>query len=226
MHTAHRRSSPGGKVVDGSATTTKATKQDEHHKVANCFVIYAHAAIASREVIEEQTAFCRAYGRGLGLKEVGLFADNGRRSRLSTRPALEELLVKAEMRTFGIVIVNDLDRLARDALVVDGIIDKLKRHGVSVRTVLEGPIHSLTPDGFSRRLVQRVFAEAAEGHNSARIARRLSDKKISPEKLIRWEDARAIRERYEQRGYTNVVVSIKAVDKDGLVHIWRDPELV
>lgn len=70
---------------------------------------------------------------------------------------------------------------------------------------------------------RRVLAEASHGRSFREIADGLNRERVPHQKLIRAHDARAVRSRYEALA-TDVVVTIGAADKDGVVHTWRAAE--
>lgn len=146
------------------------------------------------------------------------------------RPALKALLADVDAGELDVVVVSDLTRIARNATMVAMICGRLREAGVELRvatspdcdaakTMLE-PVEL----AYSRLVLERVFAEAAGGRSPRKIASGLNQDGIPRDKLIRTHDVRAVRAGYEAFGYTNVVVTVEAVDKDGVVHNWRAPE--
>ena len=85
-------------------------------------------------------------------------------------------------------------------------------------------VERLGRSAFARGLIKRSFSGVFEGLSTAEAARRFTRDRIPHEKPIRWEDARTVRQLYGRRGYTSVVVTIEAADKDGVLQRWSSPE--
>ena len=198
---------------------------DDERRKPKTFAIYVRSATVSPEAIKRQAEACRDFGLSEEMEEAVVYVDDGQSGASTSRPGLSELLERAAEGEFDMVIVERTDRLSRDAVALDGLIETLAACGVTVVSVTDGVVKRLGHGAFAHRLIKRAFNDVASGMSSADVARGFNRDRIPREKLIRWEDARAVRERYMRRGYTDVVVSIEAVDKDGVVHTWRDPEV-
>jgi DNA invertase Pin-like site-specific DNA recombinase len=78
------------------------------------------------------------------------------------RPVLASLIVTLEKNHHGVktVIIEKLDRLARDLMVQEAIIRDFKRHGFSLISALEGP--DLCSNEPTRKLIRQLFGAIAE----------------------------------------------------------------
>jgi DNA invertase Pin-like site-specific DNA recombinase len=87
------------------------------------------------------------------------------------RPALAELIVSLEENGHGVktVIVEKLDRLARDYFVQEAIIRDLQKHGFNLISALEGA--DLLNGDPSRKLVRQMFGVIAEYEKSMLVAK-------------------------------------------------------
>lgn len=97
--------------------------------------------------LEAQTEALREYCRANGWPIYQVYADEGISGKWAdNRPALQRLLADAEQGSFQLVLVWKVNRLARDALSLLEIVERLKRHGVSLRSLTE-PFETQTPIG-------------------------------------------------------------------------------
>ncbi len=77
---------------------------------------------------------------------------------MESRPALLELL-EAVKETGGTVIIEKLDRLARDLMVSESILADLQRKGVTVISVAEPDLCSSEPTRILMRQMMSAFAQ-------------------------------------------------------------------
>lgn len=123
----------------------------------------------------------RAFSRGK-YEIAEIFREEGVSGTLAERPALAEMLVSLESNGHGIktVIIERTDRLARDLMIQETILNDFRKIGVSVISATEG---DLIDDDPTRKLVRQVMGAIAE-----------YDKTMTVLKL------RAARERIRKRG--------------------------
>jgi site-specific DNA recombinase len=107
---------------------------------------------------EDQAALCRAFAARNDLRVVAEYADKAR-SGASTigRDGLAKLLEEASAGRFEVVIVEALDRLARDMEDLAGIHKRLSFIGVEIITVYEGVADTVAIG--LRGLVGQLFRE-------------------------------------------------------------------
>lgn len=111
---------------------------------------------------ERQEQIIRDYAQAHGMEVAGIFMDGGVSGTLEDRPALADMMVSMVQNGHGVktVIIEKLDRLARDLMVQEGIIRDLKRDGVELISALEGA--DLLSDDPTRTLVRQIFGALAE----------------------------------------------------------------
>jgi DNA invertase Pin-like site-specific DNA recombinase len=78
---------------------------------------------------------------------------------LENRPALQELLLAIESGEVRIVLIEALNRLARDLMVQETILGDLRKLGITVISVAEPDLCSDDP---SRKLMRQIFGAIAE----------------------------------------------------------------
>lgn len=192
--------------------------------------IYLRSATAPPGAVAEGRAACECLVEALGGELVGVYVDAPASGVSLERPGLQALLAVVDAGELDVVVTPDLSRVVRNAAALAMICGRLREAGVELRTVADpdrdAAAQMLEPleHAYSGLVLGRVFTEASEGRSPRKIARGLNNDRISCGKLIRTHDVRAVHSRYEALGYTNVTVTVEAVDKDGVVHTWRAPE--
>ena len=81
------------------------------------------------------------YAKAHGVEVVEVYREEGISGILENRPALAKLLISLEQNGNGIraVIIEKLDRLARDLMVQEAIIRDFKSKGFELISTAEGP---------------------------------------------------------------------------------------
>lgn len=78
---------------------------------------------------------------------------------LENRPALQELLLAVESGNVRLVLIEALNRLARDLMVQETILGDLRKRGITVISVSEPDLCSDDP---SRKLMRQIFGAISE----------------------------------------------------------------
>lgn len=104
----------------------------------------------------------RDYAEANGITIVEIFREEGVSGTLEHRPALARLLVDLEENGHNIktVIIERMDRLARDLMVQEAIIADLKKKGFDLISTTEGA--DLLSEDPTRKLVRQVLGAIAE----------------------------------------------------------------
>lgn len=127
---------------------------------------YGYLRVSGRGQVEgdgfpRQEAAIKAYASAHGLvikrwfKEAGVSGTK----ELENRPALQRLLLALDADAVQTVIVEKLDRLARDLMVQETIIGDLRKRGYTLISCAEPDLCSEDP---SRKLVRQVFGAISE----------------------------------------------------------------
>jgi DNA invertase Pin-like site-specific DNA recombinase len=118
-----------------------------------------------------QQLACETYARGNDVKIEGVFREKGvsGANELDNRPALMEMLEALAADGVKLVLIEKLDRLARDLLVQETIIGDLRKRGFELISALEP---DLLKDDPGRKLMRQVFGAIAE-YDKAMIVSKL-----------------------------------------------------
>jgi len=108
-----------------------------------------------------QRAAIKQYAAVHGIRIVRWFEEQGISGTkdLENRPALQELMLALHSNGTRLVLIEKLDRLARDLMVQETIIGDLRKNGFEIVSVAEPDLCSDDP---SRKLVRQVFGAIAE----------------------------------------------------------------
>jgi DNA invertase Pin-like site-specific DNA recombinase len=108
-----------------------------------------------------QLAAVKKYAAAHDLKIVNIFREEGvsGTKELENRPALQDLLLALYSNGVKTVIIEKLDRLARDLMVQETIIADMRKKGIEIISVAEP---DLMVDDPSRKLMRQIFGAIAE----------------------------------------------------------------
>lgn len=110
--------------------------------------------------LDRQLETIQEYTKTQGYELSGIFREEGISGTVEDRPSLGELLEHMESEGVKVVIVERLDRLARDLLVQEVILNNIEKLGFSLISAMEGSdIMSTDP---TRRLVRQILGAIAE----------------------------------------------------------------
>ena len=92
------------------------------------------------ESIEDQISSCRklAVERGYSVSEEHIYFDKAASGVRKDRPGLDALMAESDTGYFGVVLVDDLSRLARSNFLMLSLMAELRFNGISVVSVADG----------------------------------------------------------------------------------------
>ena len=96
-----------------------------------------------------------------GFKVIQIYKEAGVSGTIKNRPALTDMMISLIQNGRGIhtVIIERIDRLARDLMVQETILDDMNKNGVSIISVTDGDLLENDP---TRKLVRQVLGAIAE----------------------------------------------------------------
>jgi site-specific DNA recombinase len=90
---------------------------------------------------------CAEYAKGKGLEPPRFMSDEGWSGKNLDRPAMSELIALIEADQVSDLIVWRIDRLSRDSGDVNRLLKLFERHCVTVHSLNEGNVESVTASG-------------------------------------------------------------------------------
>ncbi len=112
-----------------------------------------------RDGFPRQVAAIEKYAKARGLKIERYFEEKGVSGTLADRPAWQGLMVALLADGVRVVVVEKLDRLARDLMVQETLIGDLRKNGFELVSANEPDLCSDDP---SRKLIRQIFGSIAE----------------------------------------------------------------
>ena len=151
-------------------------------------------AQVTRGGFDRQEKAILKYTKDHNIELVDAFREEGVSGTLENRPALARLLVSLEQNDHGVttVIIEKLDRLARDLMVQEAIIRDFQLKGFKLISVLEGP--DLMADDPSRKLIRQVFGSIAEYEKAMLVQKLRASRERIREKEGKCEGRKGYRE--------------------------------
>ncbi len=115
---------------------------------------------------DRQLRSIHKYSKENNIELVDVFQEEGVSGTLENRPALARLLVSLEQNHHGVttVIIEKLDRLARDLMVQEAIIRDFKSKGFELISTAEGL--DLLAEDPTRELIRQVFGAVSQYEKS------------------------------------------------------------
>jgi DNA invertase Pin-like site-specific DNA recombinase len=125
---------------------------------------YGYLRVSGKDQIDgdgfpRQRTAIEAYARAHDLKIVQWFEEKGVSGTIADRPAFQEMMLALLADGVRTVIIEKLDRLARDLMVQETIIGDLRKQGFELLSTCEPDLCSDDP---SRKLVRQIFGAIAE----------------------------------------------------------------
>lgn len=120
---------------------------------------------------DRQLLACQEYAASHDVDIVEIFKEQGisGTKELEDRPALSELFAALEENGIKTVIVEKMDRLARDLMIQETIVADMQKHGYTLISTAEPDLCSQDP---SRILIRQIFGALAQ-YDRAMITLRL-----------------------------------------------------
>ena len=104
----------------------------------------------------------RDYAAANGIEVVRVFKEEGVSGTLRDRPTLARVMLHLEENGEDVnaIVIEKMDRLARDLMVQESIINDLQKNGFDLISTCEGP--DLLSNDPTRKLVRQVMGSIAE----------------------------------------------------------------
>lgn len=149
------------------------------------------------------------YAASNGLSIVQTFREEGVSGAkdLEHRPALQELLMAIQAGDVDTVMIEKLDRLARDLMVQETILGDLRKRGITVVSVTEPDLCSDDP---SRKLMRQIFGAIAEYDKSMIVLKLRGARQRMKARTGRCEGAKAFGTSEAHRPVIDRILSLRS----------------
>lgn len=138
---------------------------------AFCYLRVSGRGQIEGDGFDRQLLACQQYAAANSVDIADVFKEEGvsGTKELEDRPALSELFAALEENGIKTVIVEKMDRLARDLLIQETIVADMQKHGYTLISTAEPDLCSQDP---SRVLIRQIFGALAQ-YDRAMITLRL-----------------------------------------------------
>lgn len=126
---------------------------------------------------------------------------------LDNRPALQDLLVAIDAGDVRMVLIEALNRLARDLMVQETILGDLRKRGITVISVAEPDLCSDDP---SRKLVRQIFGAIAEYDRAMIVSKLRGARQRMKARTGRCEGAKPFGTSDDHRPTIELILSLRA----------------
>jgi DNA invertase Pin-like site-specific DNA recombinase len=138
--------------------------------------VHAYLRVSGRGQVDgdgfpRQLAAIKAYASANDIKIVRVFREEGvsGTTESADRPAWADLMTALHANGVNTILIEKLDRLARDLMVQETIIADLKRHGFDLISVAEPDLMATDPT----RILMRQLMGAVAQYDKAQIVAKL-----------------------------------------------------
>ena len=137
-------------------TTDKIARYWGHEKSTFAYLRVSGKGQLEGDGFTRQLVAIKKHAAAQGIKIVRIFREEGVSGTkdLENRPALQQLLVALHSNGIRLVLIEKLDRLARDLMIQESIVADMKRNGFEIVSVSEPDMCSDDP---SRVLIRQIF---------------------------------------------------------------------
>jgi DNA invertase Pin-like site-specific DNA recombinase len=181
---------------------------------------YAYLRVSGLGQVEgdgfpRQLQAIKRYADANGLNVTKVFREEGvsGKTELEGRAALKEMLEALASNGARTVIIERLDRLARDLMVQENIIADLRKRGFDLISVAEPDLCSNDP---SRVLMRQIFGSIAQYDRAMTVAKLRGARERMKAKTGRCEGRKAYGEHPEHQSEQSVIARIGELRAQGM----------
>jgi DNA invertase Pin-like site-specific DNA recombinase len=178
---------------------------------------FAYLRVSGKGQVEgdgftRQLETIRRYAAAHDIKIAHVYRDEGVSGTkdLENRPAFVEMMIALHSNGTKLVLVEKLDRLARDLMVQETIIGDLRKNGFELVSVMEP---DLLQDDPSRKLMRQIFGAIAEYEKTMIVLKLRGARSRSRAKNGRCEGRKPFG---HFEGEADVLARIKALRAEGM----------
>lgn len=149
------------------------------------------------------------------------YKEKGVSGTLEDRPALAEMMLSLEMNGHGVktIIIEKLDRLARDLMVQEFIVRDFQKSGFNIISVMEGK--DLCGNDPSRKLIRQIMGAFSEYDRAMIVAKLYAARQRIKLKTGKCEGRKGYSETKEGRLILDRINSLRKKPKEGKRMTWQ-----
>jgi DNA invertase Pin-like site-specific DNA recombinase len=156
-----------------------------------------------------QTEAITRYAASAGITIEQTFREEGvsGTKELENRPALQDLLAATESGEVRVVLIEKLDRLARDLMVQETIIADFRKRGITVISTHEPDLCSDDP---TRKLMRQIMGAIAEYDKAMLVAKLRGARQRKKARTGRCEGSKPFGASEDHQPVIDLIMSLRA----------------
>jgi DNA invertase Pin-like site-specific DNA recombinase len=193
---------------ESTMTKKEGTEMEEKKK---CFG-YARCSGKGQvngDTFERQEKAILDYAAAHDLEVVKIYRDEGVTGTVESRPALAEMMVSIEQNGHGIktVVIEMVNRLARDLMVQEAIINDFKNNGIELLSATEGD--DLLSDDPTRTMIRQILGSVSQYDKAMTVCKLRAARERIRAKKGKCEGKKSVVEKLGDEGYEALMIRIK-----------------
>jgi len=163
----------------------------------------------------------RDYAKSNKLAIHSVFKEEGVSGTLEHRPALAEMLVSLEQNGHGVktIVIEKLDRLARDYMIQEFIIRDFQKQGFNIISTMEGK--DLCGDDPTRKLIRTIMGAFAEYDKTMIVAKLRASRERIKLKTGKCEGRKGYNETEQGRAILERINDLRRSPENGKRLTWQ-----
>lgn len=163
----------------------------------------------------------RDYAKSNKLSIHTVFKEEGVSGTLEHRPALAEMLVSLEQNGHGVktIVIEKLDRLARDYMIQEFIIRDFQKQGFNIISTMEGK--DLCGDDPTRKLIRTIMGAFAEYDKTMIVAKLRASRERIKLKTGKCEGRKGYNETDQGRAILKKINDLRKSPENGKRLTWQ-----
>ncbi|MGM9681033.1 MAG: recombinase family protein, partial [Eubacteriales bacterium] len=146
----------------GCPVNQQIRTSDDSESVCNAVIYARYSSHRQNEAsIEQQVEVCKKYASDNNIRVIAVYSDHALTGTTDRRPEFLRMIKDSAKEKWNKILVYKIDRFARNRYDSATYKSKLKKHGVSVTSVME-PI----PDGPEGILLESILEGSAEYYSA------------------------------------------------------------
>ncbi len=176
------------------------------------YIRVSGAAQAEKDGPKRQEAAIEAFCKQNGIQLRKIYSDLGVSGTIEGlhRPSLMELITESDLAGVKIIVVENMNRLARDLIVSEMIIRELKKRSIKLYATDLGFYDQVEADcDPSRKLIRQIFGAMAEYEKSALVLKLRASRERIRRDTGRCEGSIGYVDDREGRKALNVIITLR-----------------
>jgi len=193
----------------------------ENVKKAYAYLRVSGAGQVEKDGFVRQEQAIRSYAKAHGLRVVEVFKESIS-GTMEERPTLARLMVSLEQNGQGVktVLIEKLDRLARDLMVQEAIVRDFRRNGIQLVSAMEGP--DLCGDDPTRKLIRQVMGAVAEYDKTMLVLKLKASRERVRLKKGKCEGRKGYRDTEQGQAILRKIYALRRKPKYGRKRTWQE----